>query len=65
MCHIYRVIDNKTLMLITETSDGSLSKHDKDYPDASLRGMALSVQALNVYGTLDCTHFIFSPPSPI
>lgn len=36
---IHRIIDNKSLRLITEASESSPSKVAKDYPDAALRGI--------------------------
>lgn len=38
-CCIDRIIDNKSLKLITEASESSPTKVAKDYPDAVLRGI--------------------------
>ena len=38
-CCIDRIIDNRSLRLITDYSESSPTKVSKDYPDAALRGI--------------------------
>lgn len=58
---VYRVIDSKSLRLITEESENSPSRSEKDYIDGTLRGISsLLVLVYRCLLNLFFWFFIFS-----
>ena len=60
VCLIGRIIDNKTLRLITETSESSPSKSDRDYMDSGLRGICFLLVLVNIFSADYSLHSLFS-----